>query len=39
MKIDYKSFTKKWNRPPKNQFPTGTTVYKNHQPRKSRWPL
>lgn len=31
MKIDFKSFKKKWNRPPKNQFPTGTTVYKNHQ--------
>ena len=31
MKIDFKSFTKKWNRPPKNQFPTGTIVYKNHQ--------
>lgn len=31
MKIDFKSFGKKWNRPPKNQFPSGSTVYKNHQ--------
>ena len=31
MKIDYKSFTKKFVRPPKSQFPTGSKVYKGFQ--------
>lgn len=31
MKIDYKSFTKKYIRPKKNLFPTGTMVFKGYQ--------
>lgn len=31
MKIDYKTFTKKYTRPPKNQFPVGSRVYKGYQ--------
>lgn len=31
MKIDYKSFTKKYIRPKKNLFPTGTMVFKGFQ--------
>lgn len=31
MKIDFKSFLKKWIRPEPNQFPTGSRVYKGYQ--------
>lgn len=31
MKVDYKSFTKKYVRPPRSQFPTGSKVYKGFQ--------
>lgn len=31
MKIDYKSFLKKFTKPKKNMFPTGTRVYKGFQ--------
>lgn len=31
MKIDYKTFVKKYIRPPKNLFPTGSRVYKGFQ--------
>lgn len=31
MKIDYKSFVKKWTKQKKNLFPTGTRVYKGFQ--------
>ena len=31
MRIDYRSFTKKYIKPKKNQFPTGSVVYKGFQ--------
>lgn len=31
MKIDYPTFLKKWTRPPANQFPVGSRVYKGFQ--------
>lgn len=31
MKIDFATFRKKWSRPIKHQFPTGTRAYKGHQ--------
>lgn len=31
MKVYWKTLTQKWTRPPKNQFPTGTRVYKGFQ--------
>lgn len=31
MRVDYRSFTKEYHRPPKNQFPTGSVIYKGHQ--------
>lgn len=31
MKVDFKSFTKKWTKPEPNQFPTGSRVYKGFQ--------
>lgn len=31
MRVDWYSFTKKWQRPPKNQFPVGSRVYKGFQ--------
>ena len=31
MKIFWKTLPQKWQRPPKNQFPTGTRVYKGYQ--------
>lgn len=31
MKVYWKTFPKKWQRPPKNQFPTGSRVYKGYQ--------
>lgn len=31
MKIDFATFKKKWTRPPKHQFPTGTRAYKGFQ--------
>lgn len=31
MRVDWKSFTKKWTPPKKNQFPTGSRVYKGFQ--------
>ena len=31
MRIDWKTFKEKWHRPPLNQFPTGSRVYKGFQ--------
>lgn len=31
MRIYWDTFTKKWHRPPRNQFPTGSRVYKGFQ--------
>lgn len=31
MKIDFESFKHKYNKPPKNQFPAGSRVYKGYQ--------
>ena len=31
MKIDFPTFIKKWTRPPANQFPVGSRVYKGYQ--------
>ena len=31
MRIDFSTFTKKYTRPPKDQFPVGSRVYKGYQ--------